>query len=164
MYRLGAVSNLLLRAATSVTANATPSISKCAIEALETQCARNLIAAQSRWLNTSSALWAVEPAVPPTDAPKVKEEYKYLLDKDIWDEAWAHEPRFGTVDSPIVVPSIEPERIIGVTDPDDDTLVIWGILCKDDPPKQLVEGGEFFVLQLVEHVPRVGDVTGAGLK
>jgi hypothetical protein len=44
------------------------------------------------------------------------------------------------VDNPIVVPSLLPERIIGVTDPEDDTLVIWGIVREGEPPKQ-VRGG-----------------------
>jgi cytochrome c oxidase subunit 5b len=72
----------------------------------------------------------------------------------------AHEPRFGTEDNPIVVPSLLPERIIGVTDPEDDTLVIWGIVREGDPPKQLVAGGEFFSLQRVEHVDKVSDKLG----
>jgi cytochrome c oxidase subunit 5b len=37
----------------------------------------------------------------------------------------AYEPRFGTEDKPIEVPALLAERIIGVTDPEDDTLVIW---------------------------------------
>lgn len=61
----------------------------------------------------------------------------------------AHEPRFGTEDNPIVVPSLLGERIIGVTDPQDDTLVIWGIVREGEPPKQLVAGGEFFTLKKV---------------
>jgi hypothetical protein len=81
----------------------------------------------------------------------------HLLDKDIWDEVWAYEPRFGTVENPIQVPALLSERIIGVTDPEDDTLVIWGIIREGEPPKQLVAGGEFFVLQRVERVEKVGD-------
>ena len=38
---------------------------------------------------------------------------------------------------PVVVPSVEAERIIGVTDPDDDNLVVWGILREADPPRQV---------------------------
>lgn len=55
------------------------------------------------------------------------------------------------------------ERIIGVTDPEDDTLVIWGIIKMGEPPKQLVPGGEFFVLKKVNRVPKVGDVLGIPL-
>ena len=72
----------------------------------------------------------------------------------------AHEPRFGTEDNPIVVPSLLAERIIGVTDPDDDTLVIWGIVREGEPPKQLVAGGEFFSLRRVERIDKVSDKLG----
>lgn len=73
----------------------------------------------------------------------------------------AYEPRFGTADSPVLVPSVDSERIIGCTDPSDDTLVIWGIVREGEPPRQLVEGGEFFVLQRVEKITRVGDLISA---
>jgi cytochrome c oxidase subunit 5b len=78
----------------------------------------------------------------------------------VWDEAWAYEPRFGTESDPIVVPALLSERIIGVTDPDDDTLVVWGVVREGEPPKQLVPGGEFFTLRRVAHVDKVGDVLG----
>lgn len=78
----------------------------------------------------------------------------------MWDEAWAYEPRFGTETDPIVVPALLSERIIGVTDPDDDTLVVWGVVREGEPPKQLVPGGEFFSLKRVAHVDKVGDVLG----
>lgn len=92
---------------------------------------------------------------------KVKDEkFGYLVDKDVWDEAWAYEPRFGTVDNPIEVPALLNERIIGVTDPEDDTLVIWGVIKEGEPPKQLVAGGEFFVLKKVERIERVADKLG----
>lgn len=35
-----------------------------------------------------------------------------------------YEDRFGTEEKPILVPSLEEERIIGVTDPEDDNLVV----------------------------------------
>lgn len=69
-----------------------------------------------------------------------------------------YEDKFGSEDDPIVVPSLEPERIIGVTDPEDDTLVVWGILKVDEAPRQFVENGEFYVLKQVEYVKKVGDV------
>ncbi len=31
-------------------------------------------------------------------------------------------------------------------DPDDDSLVWWGIIEAGEPPKQIIEGGEYFVL------------------
>jgi hypothetical protein len=36
-------------------------------------------------------------------------------------------------------------------------LVIWGIVREGEPPKQLVAGGEVFVLKRVERVEKVGD-------
>lgn len=51
-----------------------------------------------------------------------------------------------------------------MTDPEDDTLVIWGIIREGEPPKQLVAGGEFFVLKKVTQVEKVGDVLGIDLK
>eukprot|EP00775_Hariotina_reticulata_P006909 gene6909-7125_t len=77
--------------------------------------------------------------------------------------ATAYEPRFGTEDNPIQVPALLNERIIGVTDPEDDTLVIWGVIRDGEPPKQLVAGGEFFVLKKVERVEKVGDKLGIPL-
>lgn len=79
-------------------------------------------------------------------------------DKELWHESWMYEDRFGTPDDPIVVPSLEPERVIGCTDPEDDNLVIWGILREGEPPKQFVEDGEYYVLKRVSYVKRVGDV------
>eukprot|EP00879_Flechtneria_rotunda_P000777 GHRR01000898.1.p1 GENE.GHRR01000898.1~~GHRR01000898.1.p1 ORF type:complete len:167 (+),score=44.53 GHRR01000898.1:224-724(+) len=114
--------------------------------------------------HTSTSRWQAE--APTTTGSAVTtpgEKYDYLKDKDIWDEAWAYEPRFGTEDNPIVVPSLEKSRIIGVTDPEDDTLVIWGIIRAGEPPKQLVAGGEFFVLHEVDRVPKVGDKLGIPL-
>jgi cytochrome c oxidase subunit 5b len=96
----------------------------------------------------------------PTGVPAVDARLSHLADKDVWDEAWAYEPRFGTESDPIVVPALLSERIIGVTDPDDDTLVIWGVVREGEPPKQLVPGGEFFSLKRVAHVDKVGDVLG----
>lgn len=115
----------------------------------------------SRGFHNSAWSWAEAPAKGASEVLKPSDsKFGYLADKDIWDEAWAHEPRFGTEDNPIVVPSLLPERIIGVTDPDDDTLVIWGIIREGEGPKQLVAGGEFFTLQKVERIERVSDKLG----
>jgi hypothetical protein len=59
-----------------------------------------------------------------------------------------YDNKFGTETEPIVVPSTQAERIVGVTDPHDDTMVIWGVLKEGEPPRQLVAGGEFFVVQV----------------
>ena len=37
--------------------------------------------------------------------------------------------------------------VIGSADPDDDSLVWWGIIEEGQPPKQIIDGGEFFVLK-----------------
>ncbi|KAI3435026.1 hypothetical protein D9Q98_003078 [Chlorella vulgaris] len=63
-----------------------------------------------------------------------------------WHEAWLDAP-FGTEENPVVVPSEYGERIVGVNDPDDDSLVWWGVIEDGQPPKQIIEGGEFFVLK-----------------
>jgi len=85
-------------------------------------------------------------------------KFRPLGDKELWHEAWMYEDRFGNEDSPILVPSLEAERIIGVTDPEDDNLVVWGILREGEPPRQLIENGEFYLLKLVPYVAKVGDV------
>lgn len=114
--------------------------------------------------HTSTSHWAATaPATTPEAVTRGDDKYGHLVDKDVWDEAWAYEPRFGTEDNPIQVPALLSERIIGVTDPDDDTLVIWGIVREGEPPKQLVAGGEFFVLKRVPHIAKVGDVLGIQL-
>jgi len=127
-----------------------------------TQCLAAYSASKPSWYHTSSSLWATTtPTGTAPDSVKVKDEkFGYLVDKDVWDEAWAYEPRFGTVDNPIEVPALLNERIIGVTDPEDDTLVIWGVIKEGEPPKQLVAGGEFFVLKKVERIERVADKLG----
>jgi hypothetical protein len=37
-------------------------------------------------------------------------------------------------------------------------LQVWGILRENEPPRQFIEGGEFYVLKKVPYVQRVGDV------
>lgn len=63
---------------------------------------------------------------------------------------------FGTEDKPVEVTSTFSERIVGVPDPYDDSIVWWGTIEEGQPPKQLVEGGEFFVLK------RIGGGSGHG--
>lgn len=69
-----------------------------------------------------------------------------------------YEDKFGTPEDPILVPSTEPERIIGVVDPEDDCTIIWAMLKESDPPRQLYENGEYFALIRVDFIRRVGDV------
>ena len=65
---------------------------------------------------------------------------------DLFHEAWLDAP-FGTETNPVEVTSEFSERIVGVPDPDDDSTVWWGVIEEGQPPKQIVEGGEFFVLK-----------------
>ena len=65
---------------------------------------------------------------------------------DLFHEAWLDAP-FGTEDSPVEVTSEFSERIVGCADPDDDSIVWWGVIEEGQPPRQIVEGGEFFVLK-----------------
>lgn len=65
---------------------------------------------------------------------------------DVWEESWLNQA-WGTEANPVVVPSEYEERIVGVPDPDDDSLVWWAVIEDGQPPKQIVEGGEFFVLK-----------------
>lgn len=90
----------------------------------------------------------------------LKEQYEHVtgLEKyevenklkgiDVWEETWLKEP-WGTADKPVVVPSSYESRIVGVPDPDDDSLVWWGIIEDGQPPKQIIEGGEYFVLKRI---------------
>ncbi|KAF8056367.1 hypothetical protein HT031_006366 [Scenedesmus sp. PABB004] len=135
-----------------------------ALAAQQSQALPAAATATSSWLRagrgaftTSSGRWQAQPTAAGGAVTTPQEKYAHLADKDIWDEAWAYEPRFGTEDNPIQVPALLSERIIGVTDPDDDTLVIWGIIREGEPPKQLVAGGEFFTLKRVDRVDKVGD-------
>jgi len=65
---------------------------------------------------------------------------------DRWHESWLDAP-FGTADNPVAVPSEFDHRVVGVPDPDDDSLVWWGIIEDGQPPKQIIDDGEYFVLK-----------------
>jgi hypothetical protein len=54
----------------------------------------------------------------------------------------------GTLDNPVVVTSVATERIVGAVDPDDDSIVCWGIVKVGAPPKLI--GDEYFVLKQIE--------------
>jgi len=49
----------------------------------------------------------------------------------------------GTKESPVVVTSSMPYRIVGATDPDDDSIVHWGRVEAGKPPVKI--GEEWFV-------------------
>ena len=68
--------------------------------------------------------------------------------QDPYTEAWVTAER-GTAASPVVVTSAASERIVGVTDTHDDSIVVWDTIRAGDPPRQIVEDGEYFVLKQV---------------
>merc|ERR1719263_77331 len=68
---------------------------------------------------------------------------------DMFEEAWLSAPA-GTAEEPVVVTSSFSERIVGVTDPEDDGIVVWGVVKEGEAPKQIVDGGEFFVLKKMD--------------
>ena len=70
--------------------------------------------------------------------------------KDLFHEDWLDAP-WGTAEAPVVVTSSFSERVVGVPDSYDDSIVWWGTVREGEGPRQLVEGGEYFVLK------RVGD-------
>lgn len=57
------------------------------------------------------------------------------------------ESPWGTEESPVAVASAFTERVVGVPDPYDDSIIWWGTIKEGEPPRQIVEGGEFFVLK-----------------
>jgi len=65
-------------------------------------------------------------------------------------EAWLQAP-FGTPEKPVVVTSSFSERIVGVTDPEDDSIVVWDFIRQGEPPKQIIENGEYFVLKKIDN-------------
>lgn len=120
----------------------------------------NLLGVSGRGMHSSSAISQAAGVAKAGGALSTEpaRKYRQLDDKEMWHESWMYEDKFGTEDDPIIVPSLEAERIIGVTDPEDDNLVVWGILRENEPPRQFIEGGEFYVLRTVSYVKKVGDV------
>ena len=77
-------------------------------------------------------------------------EAKHMLEHggDPYAEAWVTAEK-GTAASPVVVTSAASERIVGVTDTHDDSIVVWDTIRAGEPPRQIVEDGEYFVLKQV---------------
>ena len=63
--------------------------------------------------------------------------------KDIFDHYDFTRAPKGTKDAPCVVTSEMEYRVVGVTDPDDDSIVIWGRLEEGKGP--MLIGDEWFV-------------------
>ncbi|KAG1661593.1 hypothetical protein FOA52_000768 [Chlamydomonas sp. UWO 241] len=163
MARLMGLASGMLRGVSSASSSAAaPSMLQTSLTLEATAAGRFLGSVLGvRGLTASSSISGAAPASTAPGGALVEEpprKYRPLVDKEMWHEAWMYEDRFGTEDDPVIVPSLEPERIIGVTDPDDDNLVVWGVLRDNDPPRQFIEGGEFYVIKKVPYVKKVGDV------
>ncbi|ACO65887.1 predicted protein [Micromonas commoda] len=63
--------------------------------------------------------------------------------KDFFDHYDFLKQPNGTKESPVVVTSSMPYRVVGATDPDDDTIVHWGRVEAGKPPVKI--GSEWFV-------------------
>lgn len=75
--------------------------------------------------------------------------------RDLWHEDWLDAP-WGTAAAPVEVTSVFSERVVGVPDPADDSIVWWGTVREGEPPRQIIEGGEYFVLK------KISDGSGGG--
>ena len=81
-----------------------------------------------------------------TGLEKIELEHPTVFEDDY---AWIHSTEDGTPENPITVTSRFPQRIVGVTDPEDESIVLWGTIKEGEPPRQLIEGGEYFVLERI---------------
>ena len=57
---------------------------------------------------------------------------------------------WGTETNPVEVTSHFGQRVVGVPDPYDDSIVWWDTIHAGQPPKQIIEDGEFFILKQLE--------------
>uniref|UniRef100_A0A6U0WT60 Uncharacterized protein n=1 Tax=Polytomella parva TaxID=51329 RepID=A0A6U0WT60_9CHLO len=150
MNRISAASALVLRAAQVcskqiASKQIAPAVASKAVEALFSRSFHSSVMVA----DANSSELVLEPT----------RKYKAgLATRELWHEAWMYEEKVGTPEDPIVVPSLEGQRIIGVTDPEDDTIVVWGLVGENDPPRQLIEGGDYFVCKKVDYIRKVGDV------
>jgi len=63
------------------------------------------------------------------------------------DNKWLNAP-FGTLENPVVVTSMFKERIVGAIDPDDESIICWGLVKVGADPVKI--GDEYFVLKQLE--------------
>ena len=85
--------------------------------------------------------------------------------KDFFDHYDFLKQPNGTKESPVVVTSSMPYRVVGATDPDDDTIVHWGRVEAGKPPVKI--GSEWFVHKAEEphwraSLPKKNKHHGAG--
>eukprot|EP00798_Chlamydomonas_sp_ICE-L_P009538 gene9538-12179_t len=125
----------------------------------------SLLGVNSRGVTTSSSVLSDDISRTENSlSTEPARKYRQIDDKEMWHEAWMYEDKFGTESDPILVPSLEAERIIGVTDPEDDNLVVWGILREHEAPRQFIEGGEYYTLHTMPYVKKVPSGVQEGLK
>ncbi len=86
----------------------------------------------------------------PSAAMYCAAEHMRIVCIDIWMPCGRLDAPFGTPEKPVEVPSMFDHRVVGVPDPDDDSIVWWGIVEEGQPPKQIIEEGEYFILKRVE--------------
>ncbi|KAK9823694.1 hypothetical protein WJX72_004673 [[Myrmecia] bisecta] len=157
MSRAGRLLGQLARAAaTSLTSSATAASQASAYTVPQVQ---KLAAASTaaRSLHTSLGTFAANLSTLDAEIEHATGLERQELEKaakgvDPWHEDWLDAP-FGTPENPVVVPSIEASRIVGVPDPYDDSIIWWDLIEDGQPPKQIVDGGEYFVLK---HEPEEG--------
>jgi len=90
------------------------------------------------------------PLSPPTSSDELVAK---AAGRDLFHEDWLDAP-WGTAAAPVEVTSVFSERVVGVPDPADDSIVWWGTVREGEPPRQIIEGGEYFVLK------KIGDGSG----
>ncbi|KAK9836813.1 hypothetical protein WJX74_008649 [Apatococcus lobatus] len=124
-------------------------------------CATRLQGAHSQSLPVASNLWVCSQgfstgaAVPAdyehaTGAEREELEAKHRLGVDNpYHEEWLDAP-WGTETNPVEVTSHFSQRVVGVPDPYDDSIVWWDTIHAGQPPKQIIEDGEFFILKQLE--------------
>lgn len=101
------------------------------------------------WCEQRIGAWCMQPVQPLSRPDQVQAANMLSTAADvIWWKCRLDAP-FGTEDKPVQVTSAYEERIVGVPDPNDDSIVWWGTVHEGQPPKQILEGGEFFVLKRV---------------
>eukprot|EP00798_Chlamydomonas_sp_ICE-L_P022116 gene22116-29175_t len=76
----------------------------------------SLLGVNSRGVSTSSSVLSDDISKTENSlSTEPARKFRQIDDKEMWHEAWMYEDKFGTESDPILVPSLEAERIIGVS-------------------------------------------------